>query len=373
MTKLRALAVLTSFVALGARGAAAQGIDVEWPLGVGLRTPGYDRVNGASVPLGPRIVFGDERVVIDPVATYRSHLGKVDGALDVAAKLTADSSVTLSLGASRATFSNDAWIRSTLSNSLVTLWNGDDARNYFRGDRAEGKLGARLPGSLAGVSLFIGGRAERDWSTGWRAGERRGPFSVIDRSDTTAIQRPNPLVAPGHVYSVLGGGTVAYDWVRADVALDALVESALSRSVTGSFTQATLDVRGGVNTFASERLKVSAHLITTSGTTGAPPQRFGYLGGAGTLATIPLLSLGGDHLYFVDAEYQVPILGAELPFLGQPYVAPRFASGAASVGGFGIPTQNVGARVGAGYFSVDYIVNPRTHKHDFGFGLAINP
>ena len=44
----------------------------------GLRMPLYDRVDGLSVPWGPRINLADARVAIDPTVTYRSNLGAYD-------------------------------------------------------------------------------------------------------------------------------------------------------------------------------------------------------------------------------------------------------------------------------------------------------
>ncbi|HEV2642789.1 MAG TPA: hypothetical protein VGT98_08780, partial [Candidatus Elarobacter sp.] len=275
---------------------------MDLPLGVGLRVPGYDRVDGLSLPFGPRIVFGDERVVIDPTVTYRSNLGKIDPALTVAGNITRDSSLAFSVTGSRGTFTNEGWIRDPLTNSLVTFWSGSDSRNYFRADRAEARLIGRLPGTLDGVTLFVGGRTERDWSTGWRPGERRGPFSIINRSDSTdGIDRPNPLITPGHITSAIAGGRAEYTGIRADAWIGGIIERATSGSVTGAFTQATLDTHGGVETVAAQRIVLNAHLVTTatSGATGVTPtQRFGYLGGAGTLATVPTLVAGGDHLWF---------------------------------------------------------------------------
>ena len=46
--------------------------------------------------------------------------------------------------------------------------------------------------------------------------------------------------------------------------------------------------------------------ILTRGDT-APAQRFGYLGGAGTLSTVePLLSIGGDEMLFLESRYVHP-------------------------------------------------------------------
>ena len=161
-------------------------IDVELPLGVGLRIPSYDRVNGLSLPWGPTINVGDGRLVVDPTVAYRSNLGKIDPALAVYAALTSDSSVALTLAGARGTFTNEGWIRSDLINSIITLGLGHDARNYFRADRGEARLIGRisLPGAdeysedgANTVHVFAGLRAERDWSTGWRP----PPAQPLDR------------------------------------------------------------------------------------------------------------------------------------------------------------------------------------------------
>ena len=53
-------------------------VTADFPLGVGLRTPGYDRVDGLVVPYGPTITAGDDLVTVDPRITYRSQLGKIE-------------------------------------------------------------------------------------------------------------------------------------------------------------------------------------------------------------------------------------------------------------------------------------------------------
>src|SRR3569623_1451211 len=101
-------------------------IAVELPLGVGLRIPSYDRVNGLSIPWGPTINVGEGRLVVDPPIAYRSSLGKFDPALAVYAARTSDSSVALTLAGARGTFTNEGWIRSDLINSIITLGLGHD-------------------------------------------------------------------------------------------------------------------------------------------------------------------------------------------------------------------------------------------------------
>lgn len=375
-------------------------IDVELPLGVGLRIPSYDRVNGLSIPWGPTINVGDGRLVVDPTVAYRSNLGKIDPALAVYAALTPDSSVALTLAGARGTFTNEGWIRSDLINSIITLGLGHDARNYFRADRGEARLVGRisLPGAdeyseegANTVHVFAGLRAERDWSTGWRpplaeplggmpelppggtiAPTPRGPWSFFNRDDQrNGMMRPNPAIDAGRITSGLLGGRIDYRSEPVTFLADLLGEGGASGTVGGSFRQITFDGHTGIATFAGERIEVDGHLVTTSGGI-TPRQRYAYEGGSGTLATVDLLSLGGDHLYFVDARYVIPVPGIDLPFVGAPFFAPRFAAGAAGVGGYGVPVENIGFRVGLGPLRFDAVWNPSTHGHDFGFGFAFS-
>lgn len=350
---------------------AQRGVDMDLAFGVGFRMPTYDRVNGVSLPWGPTISAGDGRISLDPVVTYRSNLGKFDPSALLYAAITRDSLIGVQVSGGRGTYTNDWWIRSDLINSLVALGLGRDSRNYFRGDRGEARLVSVFGPEEARAQLFAGGRTERDWSTGWRPGEDRSPYSFLNRRDSVnGMARPNPLVAQGHITSAIAGGRLDLATMRVSGSLDALGEAATSGSVTGSFQQLTLDEHGALQTFAGQRIELDSHLLTTSGGI-APAQRFTYVGGSGSLATTDLLALGGDHLYFVDARYVIPVPVGNIPFFGAPYVAPRFAAGAAGIGGYGAPVQNVGVRLGVGPVEVDLVVNPRTHKKDASFGLAL--
>jgi hypothetical protein len=368
---LTGVALAVAAVSIGAPTIMAQAT-VEFPLTIGV-LPSYDRINGLSLRLGPTVTFGeDERFVISPMLTYRSHLGKIDPSLAVVGQITPDSSLGFSLTGSRGTFTNDGWMRSNLINSLVSLGLGHDSRNYFRGDRGEARLTSTLKLPLDVATVFVGARTERDWSTGWRGGDDMGPFSFFGRSDTTnGIQRPNPLISAGHISSAIAGGHFEYVGLPGSAMFDVLFEASGKTPTGGNFQQLTLDQVANIETIGDQHIEIGSHLVTTSTSSFTPQQRFAYVGGSGSLATVDLLGLGGDHLYFVDVLYVIPISKIEIPLLGSPYIAPHFASGAASVGGFGRPVQNIGGRLGVSIFTVDYLINPRTHQHDFGAGIAI--
>src|SRR5215212_5848396 len=55
---------------------------ISLPLGIGLRPPAYDRVNGLTLPWGPKLEMGDGRVEIDALVSYRSHLGNWDPSIE---------------------------------------------------------------------------------------------------------------------------------------------------------------------------------------------------------------------------------------------------------------------------------------------------
>ncbi|MEO6777970.1 MAG: hypothetical protein ABI194_00830, partial [Gemmatimonadaceae bacterium] len=213
-TMLRFGALVSASLAFA--GVCVAQTSVDFPLTIS-SLPSYDRVNGVSLPFGPTITVGDDRLVVDPTLTYRSNLGKIDPSLTLIGQITSDSTLGFLLRGSRGTFTNERWIRSDLINSLVSFGLGHDSRNYFRADRAEARLTSALKLPLDVATVFLGARTERDWSTGWRrdagAGTMvvpRAPFSVLGRKDSTdGMWRPNPAIDGGHITSVIGGGHAA--------------------------------------------------------------------------------------------------------------------------------------------------------------------
>jgi hypothetical protein len=375
MTRFGVARILTALaaIALVAPLAGAQ-VSVEFPLGID-NLPSYDRVNGLSLPFGPTISVGDEdRLLVTPMLTYRSQLGKIDPSISIVGQITSDSALGFAVTAARGTFTNDDWIRSNLVNSAVSFGLGRDSRNYFRADRGEARLTSALHLPIDVSTVFAGIRAERDWSTGWRSGDQMGPYSLFNRRDTlNGIQRPNPTINAGHITSFIAGGHAEYVGISGSGMLDALLEAAGKSPVGGSFQQLTITGATVIPTFFQQHLDIGTHLVATSTNSFTPRQRYAFVGGSGSLATVDLLSLGGDRLYFADVLYVIPISRIEIPLLGSPYIAAHFASGAAGIGSFGRSVQNIGGRIGASIFTIDYVINPRTHKDDFGVGISLRP
>jgi hypothetical protein len=219
---------------------------------------------------------------------------------------------------------------------------------------------------------------ENDWSTGSIV-PPKSPWSFFGRKGNLRMKRPNPRVAPGHIGSVIGGSGIHYVSGGVDANLDATVERALSTtllsdcsfgsgpagsSFPGKYLQVTLDSRVQFPTFGTQTFSFVGHGLWTA-SAPAPPQRYAYLGGSGTLATVNLLALGGDHLLYLAGDYKVPIDKIQLPSLGPPFVALHYAVGNAGIEGLPPLIQNVGVGIGAAFIRADYAIDPTRNRSPF--------
>lgn len=380
--------VLTYATAAGAQDTTA--IDTSYveysdraislPLGVGLRIPTYDRVNGVTLPWGPHVETSNGRIDVDALVRYRSHLGNWDPALEGVLRPGDANELRFLVG--RGTFTNDAWIRGDLLNSLAALFVGSDARNYYRGDKATARLShALMPGSFV-LTPFVGFNFERDWSTGDLV-PTRSPWSFFGRSGALRMRRPNPPVARGHIASfVVGSGLeLATGDLESKLNLEleqsvhthfdevcfALPSGPFCLPNDGSFTQGTVHASVKFPTFGTQTFTFTGHGVFTGGS-GAAAQRFAYLGGAGTLATVDLLALGGDQLRFLQGDYVIPLEKIQLPYVGNPFIALRYAAGKAGTMDY---IQNVGVGVGASFFRVDFTMDPARNRSPVSHRSAV--
>jgi hypothetical protein len=357
-----------------------------FPLVAGLRVPSYDRVNGLTVPWGPRLTLGFDRFELDALVSYRSHLGNWDPSLQGSIRPGYGNEVKIFVG--RATFSNDDWIRSDLINSAAALFVGSDARNYYRADRAAVRYTRSLTISATTIAPFVGGSLEKDWSTGSLT-PLSTPWSAFGRTHELKMRRPNPAVFKGRISSILGG--VAVELYRgeleakAGLSAERALRSVLERCTPpggpictverGSFTQGT--IHGTVNfpTFGAQTFVFRTHAVLSGD--AVPPQRHAYLGGTGSLPTVDLLAFGGDRLFFVEAEYMIPVERIVIRRFGSPFIALRYAAGSAGVGDLPSLTQNLGIGVGISLVRVDYHIDPASNRSPFSdrsafsFGLSI--
>lgn len=334
----------------------------------GVRIPSYDRANGLSLPLGPTLSFDTARYELDLLAVYRSQLGAVDPEAQL--RGTIGRRLTIQLNAGRFTETNDRWIFGDIPNALHMLFSGSDTRNYYRADRADASVSYLIETTTASFTVHAGALAERARSVRPDTGARGGPWTLLDRNNPLGRLRPNPRVLPGTITSALGG--VGMQWANQGVTANFIgdVELPFSTPNSSRFFQTTLDGFVGFPTFRSQTVEIESHALVTAGDT-APPQRYSYLGGAGTLPTFELLRFGGDELFFAEGRYLIPIDRIRIRGLGSPTVTLRYITGAAGVGKLPPLEQNVGFRFALSFGRLDYVIDPASHKSELSFGLSL--
>jgi hypothetical protein len=315
----------------------------EWPM--------YDRVDGLSLELKPELHFGDSTLIIAPGVTYRSNLGDFDAQLAVRARYEG---AFISVAGAQATLTNDQWIQTDFANSFAVLCCGKDFRNYWRAKWAEAKVGYAWSDTAHTISLWVGAR--REDATSVTAG---GPWSITGDTSTFSMYRPNPAVDEERLQTWLTGISGTLDGTLV-LKASLQVEIPFGSQNNGGWTQLVADVTGKLPTYTNQELTFRLHAIYTTGDSAAPPQRYGYLGGAGSVATLSLLGQGGDQLLFVEGDYGYTFEGIQIPYSTPPTLSLAYTAGAAGVQNLPKFTQNIGARLELKPFRLDFWVDPKT-------------
>lgn len=336
----------------------------------GLRIPAYTRVDGLVVTFGPEVAFDTGHVRLEPVVTYRSHLGAIDPGVRAFADLPRG--LTAEFRAERGTFTNDAWSRGELINTIIFAGTGADARNYYRADRVELTFDRRSDLASGILEPRIGIRTERAFSVARDSASAR-PFTVFGRDDIEGARRPNPAVTGGRITSALAGLRVRRDTPagtrgRAEVQ----VEQALAVERGGRFTRAIVDLALERPLPNDRNAVLLAHAAVTAGR-AVPSQRYAYLGGGPTLPSLALLDQGGTELVWVEARYTLPLRVVRVPVVGTyPAFTLRGAAGAAGVSTLPPLTPNVGLRLSVGPLRADYVFDPRGRgRRSFSLGVGL--
>ncbi|HEU5174176.1 MAG TPA: hypothetical protein VFT96_05425 [Gemmatimonadaceae bacterium] len=337
----------------------------------GVRLPQYDRVNGVTLPAGPLFQLGGGRLSVEPLVTYRSHLGKLDPS--VLTTLSVGRANRIEIEGARTSRTNDAWIQGNFSNSLGSIVSGRDTRNWYRADLAQARFHRRIETPSAEVTPFVGAQWERAWTTGIQDPPRHLAYSFTERTDTIeGMARPNPVVDRGTIASAVAGFEGQWQSTphELEVRASGLVEGAPEVVGDRRFAQLTLDGRVTFPLIRKVMFRFEWHGVATAG--DAPPQRFAWLGGSGTLKTLELLEQGGDQLLFTETRAWLPLDGVRLPVVGSPTVMLRHMMGGAGIGGLPALTHNLAARIGVSLVRFEFVIDPVSGETDTSFGVALS-
>lgn len=334
--------------------------------------PTYDRVNGLTVNAA-----ADVRPTREPdgpvVRVWGSYRFEQENELGGGARWRVPLRVQgleLRGEASRATRTNDAWIRGDVVNSIRAVVLGRDYRDYWDSDlfrvTVERPVGKPLIAGESWLGPRVGVQVSSD-----RALSTRSPWALMNRE---GLERENPAALEGTFVSLLAG--TLYRWrgltSQFDGELD--VEHALDAPDGATFTQARVEADYQARALRTHQLRVYARAMAPLGGNDAPPQRRGILGGGGTFPTEPIAFFRGDHLVYIESSYIIPVHHVELPIVGIPSLEAVHAVGAAWTGDEEPEwVQNAGVGVIFALLRARVLMNPadRPLEPRFSIGISI--
>jgi hypothetical protein len=271
--------------------------------------------------------------------------------------------------ASRETRTQDRWLRGDFSNSIAVAAYGKDYRNYYDADRASLTLTRPVGKPLVAGESWLAPHVGLQWEDD-RSLATRNVWSVLDDDQKNRV---NPPVVEGTLLSALAGTGVLIVGRTSRFDGDVTVEHGFGGDVD-DFTQLTVEGTYNALAFRTHELRVFFRGMAPLGD-GAPPQRFGILGGGGTLSTLDIADFRGDHLGFIESTYSIPFYDILLPVIGSPSLELYHAAGAAWETGDDMPpwVQNVGLGLAFQLFRVRVVIDPAADpiKPKFSFKVSI--
>lgn len=332
--------------------------------------PTYDRVNGLSLHASANIrpTRQADGPVVNVWGSYRfEQADKLGGGARWRVPLGVQG-LQLTGEASRATRTNDAWIRGDVANSVRALVLGRDYRDYWDSDLLRVMVDRPVGKPLIAGESWLGPRAGVQVSRD-RALPARAPWALFNRE---GLERPNPAALEGTIVSLLAGTHLRWRGMSTLFDGDLNLEHALRAPGDSTFTQVLFVGSYGTRALRTHQLQVYARAMAPLGGRDAPPQRQGILGGSGTFATEPIAFFRGDHLVFVESSYVIPVTSVVLPVVGSPSVEAVHNIGAAWVGSAEPEwVQNAGAGVIFSLVRARALINPAdgfaNPRFSFGF------
>ena len=332
----------------------------------GFQLPEYNRVDGLRAEVGPSILlppFAGTEPILSGSIGYALEREELLGRAELALKRGRS---TLSFGwEDDVTLTNETWIRSQLKNSLSTIWNGKDYRDYYAADRVYLEF-RRV--------LETGGRTSAYWIRGQNELARPlvagDPFAVL-KPDSV---RPNLFVPQSRVTSAFVGATTEWNGLRDVWELSGALEFAAKvLDADHAYNAYTLYGLYAMQAIANHTLEIEANFRgPLPGTEELPLQRWTFVGGSGTLYTFDIAEFRGDRLAVIETEYTSPFAARlTLPVLGNPRLKLMHNIGMAwsrqEKRSF---EQNIGARLQFSIAFARYIVNPNGGDSKFSVGVS---
>jgi hypothetical protein len=329
----------------------------------GLREPAYDRVDGLTLSIGGAYYFQQFHSVepwLRASAGYASRRDTWKARIETG---LLSRFIDVRIGAERATATQDEWIRTHFHNTVSFFFLGEDYRDYYRADRGWVGFTLHLP---AGFDASLTGALEEAASL--QGGE---PWTLTHAESL----RPNPPINDGRIISTELGLTGSWESLLSIVRFDARAEIA-RKIINGEFHFARyeLDAAFSIAGLRNHTLDVLARMAAPlPGTDSLPLQRWGVLGGDGTLETFDVGRLRGDRVALFRSTYHVPLDPMHVPILGYPAIELIYAAGnawdqhrSASL------EQALGLRLRFALIYGDVFVDPADADDlRFGIGLAI--
>ena len=332
----------------------------------GAQIPTYDRVDGLTLSLAagyllPRV--GDVEPIVRGRVDYRTERKVFTGGAELAA---ARRRTEVAVGAERTTATNERWIRSDLNNSISSLLQGKDRRDYYAADRGYVEVRRLLESGPRVTRAYA--RAQVEDADRLTAGN---PWSVIGdfRSD-------NILVNESRITSAIIGGNSAWTLPQHVIEIDALAE--LATDMIGgehSFARYAIDASWAMAALANHTLRIQPHVQgPLPGTESLPLQRWSFIGGSGTLNTYDIAEFRGDRVAFVETEYSIPLpRRLQIRLLGRPNFDLLHMAGMAWSGGESPAfEQNVGVRLRFNMLYLRAITHPSRFSDDAEFSVGVS-
>jgi hypothetical protein len=260
------------------------------------------------------------------------------------------------LRASRSTRTSDAWIRGDLANSLSALFFASDLRNYYSSDALRLEIARLTPAVLIAGEGFLAPRLSLQLSRD-RSLPTGDPHSIFRGEHAW---RENPPIDEGILASLTAGASGA--WRGPTTRFDAAIAAEWAPPGIGDFHFAQLraSARGRLQALFRHEISITGHLLLPIASELLPRQRWSFVGGQGTLPSFETASMRGDHLLFLESEYNIPLRRLRVPVLGVPALSIKHAAGAAWIGSASRPEleQNLGFGLRFSAFDAIFYIDP---------------